>query len=240
MEIEFHGTSGVFPQFGQMVSLSISNVQGSILVDAGSARIFHHHQGKSIPKNILISHGHHDHIAYLPHLILANLYDTKERYLKPLIVSPESIRPIMKLMDVDKELFSHSHIPPKVINGIKINSLVTNHVKKNYCYKFTSNYKSIVYTGDTAYFAALAKFCINVDLLICEASYGDDNLSKARKWGHMTPKTVAKLIGIAKPKHVILTHFVQLPGAEFVNQVQAHLNHKASIDFAHEGLTVKI
>lgn len=97
----------------------------------------------------------------------------------------------------------------------------------------------MVYTGDTSYFQGLVDFCLHTDLLICEASYSDKSVEKARKWGHMTPKMVSRLINETNAKNVVLTHFVEIEGAEFVYQVKKHVKPSVNVVAAYEGLLIE-
>jgi len=66
--------------------------------------------------------------------------------------------------------------------------------------------KVIVYTGDTAYFEPLIEFCKDADVLIHEATYGDDEESKAHEYLHSTARLAARIAKNANVKLLILTH----------------------------------
>ncbi len=66
--------------------------------------------------------------------------------------------------------------------------------------------RKIVYTGDTRPFANLTKLASNADLLIHDATLGDDMKSRAEEDGHSTPGQAAKIAKKAKVKQLILTH----------------------------------
>lgn len=66
--------------------------------------------------------------------------------------------------------------------------------------------RKIVYTGDTRPFRALTKFARNADLLIHEATFGDELAERAKEDGHSTPSQAAKLAKKANVKRLVLTH----------------------------------
>lgn len=66
----------------------------------------------------------------------------------------------------------------------------------------------ISFIGDTAYFPEISEFVGESDLLISEATYGDDaDFEKARKNSHMTYRGAAMIARDGKVKKLILTHF---------------------------------
>ena len=67
---------------------------------------------------------------------------------------------------------------------------------------------SIAYTGDTAHRDALAQAVGGVDLLICEATYGEtEQEALAKEHGHMTFAQAAQLAKAAQAKALWLTHY---------------------------------
>jgi ribonuclease Z len=66
--------------------------------------------------------------------------------------------------------------------------------------------KTITYSGDTAYSEKLIEFAKKSDLLIHEATYGDEMKLWAKKVKHCTNVQAAELAKKAKVKELILTH----------------------------------
>jgi ribonuclease Z len=66
--------------------------------------------------------------------------------------------------------------------------------------------RKIVYTGDTRPSKALVKLAENADLLIHEATLGDELKERASEDGHSTPSEAAKTAKKAEVKRLILTH----------------------------------
>ena len=66
--------------------------------------------------------------------------------------------------------------------------------------------RKIAYTGDTRPTKALVKLAENADLLIHEATLGDELREKASQDGHSTPSEAARTAKEAGVKRLILTH----------------------------------
>ena len=66
--------------------------------------------------------------------------------------------------------------------------------------------RKIVYTGDTRPTQALAKLAKNADLLVHEATLGDELKERADEDGHSTPSEAAKIAKKAQVKRLVLTH----------------------------------
>lgn len=66
--------------------------------------------------------------------------------------------------------------------------------------------RKIVYTGDTRPARSLVKLAENADLLIHEATLGDELKERANEDGHSTPSDAAEIAKKAKVKRLILTH----------------------------------
>ena len=66
--------------------------------------------------------------------------------------------------------------------------------------------RKLVYTGDTRPSKALLELSKNADLLIHEATLGDELKERAFEDGHSTPSQAAKTAKSARAKRLILTH----------------------------------
>jgi ribonuclease Z len=66
--------------------------------------------------------------------------------------------------------------------------------------------RKVVYTGDTRSTKTLANFAENADLLIHEASLGDELKERAEVDGHSTPSEAAETAKKANAKRLVLTH----------------------------------
>jgi ribonuclease Z len=66
--------------------------------------------------------------------------------------------------------------------------------------------RKIVYTGDTRPFEGLAEFAADADLLIHDATLGDELAERAYEDGHSTPSQAAETAKKARVKRLVLTH----------------------------------
>ncbi|MEM2675171.1 MAG: ribonuclease Z [Candidatus Bathyarchaeia archaeon] len=66
--------------------------------------------------------------------------------------------------------------------------------------------RKIVYTGDTRPFEGLVEFAANADLLIHDATLGDELADRAAEDGHSTPSQAAETAKKAGAKKLVLTH----------------------------------
>lgn len=78
---------------------------------------------------------------------------------------------------------------------------------------------SVAYTGDTAPHASIAQAAKDADLLICEATYAEDEQEElAKEHGHMTFAQAAQLAGEAGAHELWLTHY-----SPMITEPQAYL-----------------
>lgn len=81
--------------------------------------------------------------------------------------------------------------------------------------------RSLVYTGDTAYFPELVEFCRGADVLISEATFPSEMGEKASQWGHMTVAQAARLGKVAGVGRLFLIHFSpRIKGVEGIEEVR--------------------
>ncbi len=67
---------------------------------------------------------------------------------------------------------------------------------------------ALAYVTDTRPVSALVALVAGVDLLVCEANYGDSaDAAKAAEWGHMTFAEAASLAAAGSVDRLWLTHF---------------------------------
>jgi len=134
--------------------------------------------------------------AKVKHSVLAYAYKIKEKDRPPKILKEklEELKiprgPFLRELKMGKEV--------KLKDGriIKPSDVLGEPVKG----------KIIVYSGDAAPSESLIKFSMDADVLIHEATFGEDEESKAREYRHSTAKDAARIAREAKVKNLILTH----------------------------------
>lgn len=73
---------------------------------------------------------------------------------------------------------------------------------------------AVAYVTDTRPTDDIVRLVEGVDLLVCEGTYGsDDDLDKARQWGHMTFREAATLARDGDARRLWITHFSPALGA---------------------------
>lgn len=83
---------------------------------------------------------------------------------------------------------------------------------------------SVAYTGDTAPDESMAQAAADADLLICEATYGEDEQEAlALEHGHMTFAQAAQLAAKAKAHELWLTHY-----SPMITDPQEHIQNAAA------------
>jgi len=66
--------------------------------------------------------------------------------------------------------------------------------------------RKVVYSGDTRPFGKFVRFTANADMLIHDATLGDELTERAKEDGHSTPTQAAEIAKKAKVKKLVLTH----------------------------------
>jgi ribonuclease Z len=67
--------------------------------------------------------------------------------------------------------------------------------------------RRVVITGDTRPCATTTEMARNADLLVHEATFGDDEAERATETGHSTAREAALVARVAEVRRLVLTHF---------------------------------
>lgn len=239
MRLVLHGVCGGHQRHRYCANHSCASIYDEldpgrtrILIDAGSSAIFDDIIPTTAIDTLLLSHLHKDHRTQLEPL-LKRLCKEKPKVALA-IYAPESLDGMLKYYIRRGFAITVSDQPPAQLKGFELKYMITPHRKKNYAYLFKRGGKELCYTGDTGYSAELAAFCAGVDVLVAEATYSEKHSRLARLWGHCTPNDVAELARSARPRLLVLTHFLSLPGEEFAAEVAK--GYSGQIVVGREGL----
>jgi ribonuclease BN (tRNA processing enzyme) len=137
--------------------------------------------------------------------------------------------------DIRKMINTHEYTEGQILSndGVVVTALRNIHppIKESYALKFNLNDKVVVFSGDTAYYPALAQFSLNADYLVHEVMYGPaiDAMVKRRANAthlkesilshHTSAEDVGKIASDAKVKTLVLNHFVPPDDASLTDDV---------------------
>lgn len=244
LELSVLGCWGGYPKAGEASSgylLKYDNYY--LLLDCGSA-VLSKLQMMIPPEKldaIVLSHYHPDHIADIgvtQHALYVAKFIHQYDGCLPVYGHGQNEAEFDKLSykDVMKGIPYESdqllHIGPFSIVFFK-----TKHPVPCYGMRIEAGGKTLVYTGDTAFFEELAEFSKDADVLLAESNFykGMDGTAA----GHMTSEEAGRVANMAKVGKLILTH---LPHYGNLNQLktEAGEQYRGDILIAQEGLTVSL
>ena len=166
------------------------------------------------PDYILFTHFHPDHIHDLTTLLFAAKNPASLRTKELLIIGPVGLkayyRRIIKIygraIQPENYKLNFKEIRPPHgldLNFCKISTCKTRHTPESLAYRLDDPQgRSLVYTGDSEFFAQLAVFAKNADILITECSFPDG----LKVFGHLTPRDAARLAQKSNCRKLLLTH----------------------------------
>ncbi|HLV26777.1 MAG TPA: ribonuclease Z [Gemmatimonadales bacterium] len=210
------------------VSPHSSRVSAAHLVEVGDARILFDCGGGAMHRmahlgirwqditHVALSHFHADHISDLPLLMLAWRYGQLPPRSEPLsIIGPPGTSELMtNLASAFGEWvldpgypFSITELPPgdtaEPVNDVQLRARSVPHTAESVAYSVEHDGRRLVYTGDTGYEEELGTWASECDILLTECS-----LPAAMGLPtHLTPEECGSLAAIARPSHLVLTHF---------------------------------
>lgn len=190
-------------------------------------------------ENILISHGHADHVMGLTSLLWA-MWLVNRRTKELTITGPEYIENLVTSLlklghtPLDKLTFkiNYNSKPNSLEN---IGFITTIHNPLNYAYRIERKGKSVCYTGDTGPCRDLMDFAKNCDLLIHEAAFPDELSDLAHMLNHCTPSDAGLVASMANAKILALFHWPGIfEGRETILINQAKKTYNGEIILAKD------
>jgi ribonuclease BN (tRNA processing enzyme) len=167
--------------------------------------------------HVAISHFHADHIADLPTLVFAWKYARLPGRTAPLeIIGPPGTAALLdRLAQAFGDWVTRPESFPLTVReleagaatdlggGTVLSTCKVPHTEESLAYSVAAGGRRLVYSGDTGYDEALARWAAGCDLLLLECSL-PDTLAIAT---HLTPRQCGALAAIAAPAVLALTHF---------------------------------
>ncbi len=267
MEIKFWGLRGSYPmcsrdilEFGgntMCVSVEVDNKL--FIFDSGSGII---NLGKDLYEKynefyIFISHTHSDHIMGLS--FFKPIYDkekkvyiygpsTNNKDFKELILNyfsieyyPLTFEKLPGLVEINNFNFE-MNIGKVKIKGIEMQK----HPKFGVLiYKLTYDELNIVYGTDLEFSIEIdlefQKFIENIDLLMHDGTYTEENYHLYKGWGHSTYESAIKNSNLANVKNLYLIHYNNEDTDDILKERERYIkkNHK-NVNLPREGDTIII
>jgi ribonuclease Z len=100
--------------------------------------------------------------------------------------------------------------------------------------------RRVVYTGDTRPTRTTAKFARDADLLIHEATFGDDEAGRARETNHSTAREAGKVARDAGARRLVLTHVSPRYGLDPSVLSREAREVFSPVEVAYDGLEIEV
>lgn len=244
LELTVLGCWGGYPKAGEASSgYLLKHEHFHLLIDCGSA-VLSKLQTVMPPEKldaIVLSHYHPDHtadIGVIQHALYVGKFIHQYGGCLPVYGHGQDEAEFAKLSykDVMKGM-RYEPAQPLQIGPFSVVFFKTKHSVPCYGTRIEAGGKTLVYTGDTAFFQELAEFSKDADVLLAETNFykGMDGAAA----GHMTSEEAGWIAKRAKVKKLILTH---LPHFGNLNQLKTEAGEQygGEILIAKEGLAVSI
>ena len=244
------GTLIPFPNRGNS-GYFLQTEKHTILIDGGSGalrRIADYHLDYKNIDTICYTHLHPDHIIDFIPLLFAYKHDPSVEIPKSLkIIAPKGFQTYFNqimdiygkwvLPDVGLNIEIEEVFRDEIdLEGLEIICNHTEHTDYSVTYRFTENSgNSLFYSGDTDYCEELVQSAKNVDVLMLECSFPDEQ----KRPGHLTPSECGKIATETKCGRLILTHFYpEVLEIDILSTVSKY--YSGMVDLAYDGMEVFI
>ena len=121
-------------------------------------------------------------------------------------------------------------------DGVRVTALRNHHppIRESYAYRFDLGGKTVVFSGDTAYFPTLAEFSMGADILVHEVAYGPGlealaarnpngaTLLEHLRASHTLAEDVGRIAQAAGVKTLVLNHFVPADDRSITDEIWAN------------------
>lgn len=214
MKIRIVGSGTCIPSLTRGPSSSLLSIDNyNILVDIGPSvvrRLLEFGFEVYDIDIILLTHFHVDHTADLSTFLFACNYGRKERRRPLLIIGGRGLtrfyKDLLRVYPWNRPISYKLSVKPLPSGTIKIDGLTlttsrARHNRESTAFRIDKDGKSLVFTGDTGYSRGLIDLAKGSNLLVAECSFPIKEVK-----GHLSLKTLDRIVGKARPERVIITH----------------------------------
>ncbi|NIQ37169.1 MAG: MBL fold metallo-hydrolase [Proteobacteria bacterium] len=189
---------------------------------------------------ILYTHTHPDHVADLVPFLFASKYDWKPRHRDLTIIGGKGFSAYFEKLQslygkwiesdrfsIDlKESIDDTHPFP----GFRIITKPMDHLPESIAFRIeTDDGKAVVVSGDTDHTPNLIELAADVDLLVLESAFPDENNVK----GHLSPSLAGQIASESRCKKLVLTHLYPIcEGYDLKSQCAS--TYKGPMEIAHD------
>ena len=244
MKLTIIGCDGAYPsKNGATSGYLIEDNNTKVLLDCGSGVLSHLQNYINLEDldGVVFSHFHPDHCADLVCLqysaLIESIYNDRS---KPLYMWGAGSKKEIDDLTYNKYCLGNSFANKNnfTIGDFTFSTSLNKHNVESYSIKATdSKGKTLVYSGDTAYYPGLIPFSKESDCFLCECSLFNSEYGKIS--GHLTAGEVGIISKEANVKSLILTH---LPHYGILENLIAEAKEKYNgiIYLAKKGMTLTI
>jgi ribonuclease BN (tRNA processing enzyme) len=189
-------------------------LEESILFDIGPGSLHNLRSSKIDPNRIrylFISHAHADHVSDLIPFLWAVQIDGRQAGLN--LYGPPGFKATFhKLIEGTNTPPSFFTFPLSILElnfGEKVDNVstcATVHSIPTLAFRVDSDGRSFCYSADTAYSPAVVNLAKNVDMLLHEATFLEDQASIADLTRHSTARIAGRVASEARAKRLVLFH----------------------------------
>jgi ribonuclease BN (tRNA processing enzyme) len=209
-----------------------------LLLDCGSG-ITHRLAALGLPwtaiTHVALTHFHADHIADLALLCYAFKYGQLPPRSAPLtVIGPAGTRDLLDRMALVYGTWLHAPgYALQVVEldragatltlgeGVTLRTHPVPHTPESMAYSIEAEGRRVVYTGDTGFDEAVARWAQSCDVLLTECSLPASMAIPS----HLTPQQAGAMAAIARPGRLVLTHFYPpVEAIDIVSEVAAQFD----------------
>lgn len=217
MKIVFLGTNGWYTSpTGNTPCILIDSKKQYVVFDAGNGIYkLDEYIKEDKPIALFISHFHIDHISGLHTLVKFSFPQGVDVYMaqgrkkdfdnfasRPYTISRHYSKE--NIINLRTNIRLHELPEGESDIGFPVETYKLYHAYQDNGYKVTLEDKTVAYSGDTKVGPSSLLLTKNVDVLIHECSYKEEQI---QEWGHVNSTQAARLAKEAGVKKLVLTHF---------------------------------